>query len=233
MSIAETSPTAPTRPAVVVNLTFHGLGDPPPSIPPDEHAVWLTPQTFHAILATLNSHPHVHLTFDDANQSDFDIALPALLAHQRIGEFFILGQRLDKPGYLTSAQVRQLDNYGMKIGSHGLSHRPWRTLPDSQLTAELAAARSILEQTLGHPISSVSCPFGSYDRRVLSHLAHAGYHRVYTSDRGPARSNAWIQTRNTIRHDSTAESVRQLVEVPRHRIVHFAQIFKQTVKRWR
>jgi hypothetical protein len=44
-------------------------------------------------------------------------------------------------------------------------------------------------------------PFGAYDRRLLERLRTAGVAGVYSSDGGTAREGAWLQGRNSLRHD--------------------------------
>jgi len=85
----------------------------------------------------------------------------------------------------------------MDIGCHGMRHRPWRGLKDRELHEELVQARTILERTVGRPVTRAACPFGSYDRRTLRTLRDCGYEHVYTSDRGTARLGDFLQARNS------------------------------------
>jgi peptidoglycan/xylan/chitin deacetylase (PgdA/CDA1 family) len=96
----------------------------------------------------------------------------------------------------------------MRIGTHGLAHRPWRSLPRDGLEAEMHAAE-IIADVAGAPVREAACPFGSYDRRVLRALRRHGVTRVYTVDRGRARREAWLQPRYTVRkHDTPADIER-------------------------
>ena len=113
--------------------------------------------------------------------------------------FFVVADRLDAPGYLSSDQLRGLVEACMTIGSHGLHHTSWRRLGDGELRDDLERARSTLERVIARPVTEASCPFGEYDRRVLRQLRRLGHQRVYTSDGGSARAGAWLQARNTVR----------------------------------
>jgi peptidoglycan/xylan/chitin deacetylase (PgdA/CDA1 family) len=96
----------------------------------------------------------------------------------------------------------------MRIGSHGMWHRPWRGMDPATRDRELITAREQLAELTGGPIDLAACPLGSYDREVLAQLRRLGYHRVFTSDRRRARPHAWLQPRFSVRHQDTPESLR-------------------------
>jgi peptidoglycan/xylan/chitin deacetylase (PgdA/CDA1 family) len=181
-----------------VNLTFHGIGDPPPHVEGSELGVWVDRDLYEATLDEVAHRRDVLITFDDGNASDVAIALPALRERGMSAKFFIVADRLDQPGYLTGDQVRELADAGMTVGFHGLRHRSWRSLSDDELIDDLERGRWLLEEALGRPVTEASCPFGEYDRRVLGRLRRLGYERAYTSDGGAARPRAWLQPRTTV-----------------------------------
>ena len=175
----------------------------------------------------------VELTFDDANESDFTVALPALRARRLKARFFLVAERIGQPSFLSAAQLKNLLNSGMDIGSHGMRHRPWAGLDPRALREELVAARDQLEQLAGRKIDQASCPYGSYNRRVVYALRHAGYRCAYTSDGGPAQPETFLRPRNTVYNTWTLETVKQVLsdEVPPLRQV--LRNLKGAVKRWR
>lgn len=191
-------------------ITFHGLGDPPPGTSESERNVWVPVRWFEAVLDAL---PPVGVTvaFDDGNSSDVEHALPALARRGRSAQFFVLAGEFGKPGRLTTTDVRRLTDAGMKIGSHGLHHRNWRTISDTELGRELVASRTTLSNIVGADVLEAACPFGSYDRRVLRALRGAGYTRVYTSDGGASSPTRWLAARTTITHDYPLERWLELV----------------------
>ena len=212
-----------------INLTFHGVGATDRRLDDGEAAVWVGTERFHAVLDAVRDRDDVRITFDDGNASDLEHGLPALLERGMTGTFFVVAGRLDEPGYLSAADVRALAGAGMTIGSHGMRHRPWRGLGDAALDEELVAAKAALEQVLGVPVTEAACPFGAYDRRVLAGLRRAGFRRVYTSDRGAARRDDWIQARTTIHAGDDGETVQRVL-TPRDSLRRRAKL---TAKRWR
>lgn len=210
-------------------LTFHGLGDPPPSVQGSERTVWVDRDLFVATVdEAARQREAVSITFDDGNRSDVEIAVPELERRKLEAIFFIVADRLGQPGYLDAGDLREMARAGMRIGSHGLEHRSWRTLDDDLLETHLREARSIIEDAAGVPVTAASCPFGEYDRRVLRHLRETGHERVYTSDGGPAKPGAWLQARNTIHSDWGPAAAR--VAERRNGLVRAAKL---VAKRWR
>ncbi|MGI8713974.1 MAG: polysaccharide deacetylase family protein [Solirubrobacteraceae bacterium] len=143
----------------------------------------------------------VRLTFDDSNASDLEHALPALTDRRRSAQFFVLAGELGTAGRLTAADVKRLHEAGMSIGSHGLHHRDWRAISDDELKRELTVSRGTLASILGREVAEASCPFGSYDRRVLRVLRSSGYQRVYTSDGASSSADRWLSSRTTVTRD--------------------------------
>ncbi|MCP2338082.1 polysaccharide deacetylase family protein [Actinomadura rupiterrae] len=190
------------RAGAVVNLTVHGIGPRPGrALDPGEDGTWVDVDRFERVLDAVAGRPEVRLTFDDGNASDLEIALPRLLARGLTAEFYVLAGRLGEPGRLTADGVRELAKSGMSIGSHGWAHRDWRRLTSAQVGEELVHAHRVLEDITGEPVTRVAVPFGSYDRHVLRRLQRAAVDRVYTSDGGPSRPDAWLQPRTSLRHD--------------------------------
>jgi peptidoglycan/xylan/chitin deacetylase (PgdA/CDA1 family) len=191
----------------VFNLTFHGIGTPQRELEPGEDELWVSEKRFAALLDAVSDDGTVRLHFDDGNASDIDIALPALLERGLRANFFVITDRLGSHGYLSPATLRSLAEAGMPIGVHGRSHLPWRSLSRGRLAADLSTAMATIEELLDLPVTAAACPLGSYDRRVLRQLRSAGFHRVYTSDGGWARSGSWLQARYSVRTQDDATSL--------------------------
>ncbi len=179
-------------------MTFHGVGAAGRELANGEKDVWLDTEAFKGILDVLHRYQQVYVTIDDGNSSDLRIIAPALKERNMQASFLVLVRLLDQPGYLSRMDVKELARMGFTVGSHGLSHCDWRKLGDDDLWREVCDSRQMFEQMIGRNVCEASCPFGSYDWRVLRFLKQAGYRRVYTSDRGVAYQQAWLQARNTI-----------------------------------
>ena len=219
ISLYSYRPRAPTRrlawqSLIAVSpiiLNFHGVGLVPRNIDEGERNCWLEQDSFEAVLDLAREQSHVQLTFDDGNASDVEIVLPALLRRGMRAAFFLCSGRLDQPGFLSRKQVRELLSNGMPIGSHGVAHRSWRKLNPEQLSIELEGSRRVLETVCGIPVDTAACPFGAYDRTVLSGLRRAGYRSVFTSDGGASSENQWLRARTTVTRSMPSEKIQSLV----------------------
>lgn len=217
----------------VLNLCFHGLGTPRRELEPDEDVYWLEMGRFLRILDEITTWPSVQISFDDANDSDVQIALPALVERGLKAQFFLVAGRLGGLGSLTAEDARELSDKGMTIGTHGMSHRPWLAMSPEIRDAELIEARHRLEDAIGAPVAEAACPLGRYDRRLLTDLHRLGYQRVYTSDRMIAREGSWLQPRFSARRGDTPESLRTDVLASQGRARRARQSVKGIVKRLR
>jgi peptidoglycan/xylan/chitin deacetylase (PgdA/CDA1 family) len=201
--------TAMTEP--LINLCFHGIGRPDRQLEPGEDVYWITEDVFHGVLDLVAEDPRVRISFDDGNESDIALGLPALLQRRLHGTFFVLAGRLDQDGSLSSDQVSALVSAGMTIGSHGMDHVPWRGLGEARCRRELVEARTRLETVTGAPVEEAALPLGRYDRRLIGRIRGLGYSRLHTSDRRWADPDAWMQPRFSLRRTDTVESVRREV----------------------
>jgi peptidoglycan/xylan/chitin deacetylase (PgdA/CDA1 family) len=199
-------------------LCFHGIGTPGRPLEQMEDEYWVAKAQFDEMLDVIRRHPAIRITFDDGNASDAAAAMPALIERGLTASFFVVAGRLDEPGSLSSADVRELVSSGMTIGLHGMRHRPWRFLDDSELEIELSDAAKMIAAAAGQPLREAACPFGAYDRTVLRAIRARGFARVYTVDGGAARRDSWLQARYTIRRHDTPADIERMARSPRGEI---------------
>ncbi len=194
---------------MIVNINFHGIGDPRRKLEPGEDAYWLDRDRFYLLLDEIATWPSVRITFDDSNASDVETGLPALVARGLTADFFVVAGRMGQTGSVDEDGVRELRRQGMTIGTHGMHHRSWRHMNAVTRDEELVTARQRLSEVAEAPIELASCPLGSYDRRVLADLRRLGYARCFTSDRRVAHPTAWLQPRFSVRRNDTPASLRE------------------------
>jgi peptidoglycan/xylan/chitin deacetylase (PgdA/CDA1 family) len=221
------------RTKALVNLCFHGIGQPGRELEDGESRYWISVPQFEDILDDVMSWSEVRISFDDGNESDVEHGLPALRRRNLTATFFIVAGRLDTPGSLRAEDVRDLATNGMRIGSHGMDHRPWPGLDHATTQRELVEARSQIADLAGTVVEEAALPLGRYDRRLISRLHSAGYRRIHTSDRRVASQGAWIQPRFSVRKEDSPNTIRAEVAAARRpmRRVYLGAV--GTVKRWR
>jgi peptidoglycan/xylan/chitin deacetylase (PgdA/CDA1 family) len=196
---------------MTIHLCFHGIGTLEREREPGEGRYWVTEGTFRRILDAIPTDADVSLSFDDGNRSDADVALPALLERGLDATFFPLAGRLDDAASLSADDLRRMLDAGMRIGSHGWAHVPWRGLGEAGARREFVDARTVLEEASGTRITQAALPLGRYDRQTLRRLKEAGYQAVFTSDRFPAGGTAWLRPRYSVTAADTAASVASIL----------------------
>jgi len=160
---------------------------------------WLSAHHYHAIdLADLRAYfagqvylpsRPVVLTFDDGYEDFYATAWPILLALGLRGVSYVVPGFLGRRGYMTAAQVGQLDRAGIEIGSHTVHHVDLTRADPLTLRIELEASKGDLERLLGHPVLDLCYPSGRFDQAVEAAVAAAGYQSATTEQ--PGTSHSW------------------------------------------
>lgn len=153
---------------------------------------WLVQSGFRGLSVSealrFPSEPGVCLTFDDGCETDLVVAAPLLQEFACRATFYVTAGFVDTPGYLTAAQLRDLDSQGFEIGCHSMSHPYLSDLSEPDLEHEIADAKNRIEEIVRHAIDHFSCPGGRYDRRVLAMARRAGFRTLANSDFHPNSS---------------------------------------------
>lgn len=121
------------------------------------------------------------ITFDDGCETDLISAAPVLKNLGFTATFYAVSGFIGKPGYLSQAQLKELQDLGFEIGCHSMSHPYLPDLDAAGLQREIKDAKLMLEQMTGTPIRHFSCPGGRYDDRVVNVAKQAGFVTVATS----------------------------------------------------
>jgi peptidoglycan/xylan/chitin deacetylase (PgdA/CDA1 family) len=85
-------------------------------------------------------------------------------------------------------ELRDLEARGIRVESHGISHRPLAALEVDEAAREITLSKLRLEERLGRPVRSFAYVKGSeahYEPVHLSLLKQAGYEVAFTSVSGP------------------------------------------------
>jgi peptidoglycan/xylan/chitin deacetylase (PgdA/CDA1 family) len=126
------------------------------------------------------------LTFDDG-WADNTIAYNNLKELGMIGNFAIVSSFMDKPGRLTSTQVKEFNDNGMEISSHSVSHGNLSTMSAANLKNELVNSKKTLEELIGKEVNTIVYPTGAYNNSVIDAAKAAGY-QFGTNTKGYADS---------------------------------------------
>jgi peptidoglycan/xylan/chitin deacetylase (PgdA/CDA1 family) len=85
---------------------------------------------------------------------------------------------------LSWEEIRDLDQSGVEIGSHTVTHPILTHVDHGHLRYELCESKAQLEARLGRRVPLFCFPNGNYDRQVVRETASAGYQCAVTTDYG-------------------------------------------------
>lgn len=97
---------------------------------------------------------------------------------------------------LNAAELRDMQENGMEIGSHTVNHVRLTEADDASLVRELSDSKASLEDLLGCAVDSFAYPYGACDKRSAAAVKQAGYAAACTTRTGWAlRDNTPYQLR--------------------------------------
>jgi peptidoglycan/xylan/chitin deacetylase (PgdA/CDA1 family) len=135
----------------------------------------------------LPAHPVV-LTFDDG-YADFATAVePVMARYGFVATDFVASGFVNKPRYMTAAQVLQMEADGMVIGSHTVHHADLAVLPPAAALAEIQDGKATLEGLLRHPVLDFAYPYGAFNAVVAQLVQQAGFREAVTTVHGDVQT---------------------------------------------
>ena len=140
------------------------------------------------------SRPKIAITFDDAFQSVFDLALPELRKRGMPCAVFVPtaciggaptwemeGACPDRSEVLANAEtLRQAASNGVGLGAHARTHPRLTSLSADLERDEIAGSKADLEQIAGRTVDMFSFPYGDFNERTLQLCREAGYRFAYS-----------------------------------------------------
>jgi len=136
------------------------------------------------------------VTFDDGYQCFATTAWPALRMRRMGATMYLVTSQIGgtnawdadevQEPLLDGQQILALQSEGVEFGSHSHTHVPLAKVSPARALEELSQSRTVLEQLLGKPVTSLSYPFSNQSRDVRALARRAGY-RVCV--RGKGRMN--------------------------------------------
>ena len=117
----------------------------------------------------------IEISFDDGGVLDMKVA-DMLDKYDLKATFYIVVDWVDKEGYLTWDQIKELDSRGFEIGSHTITHpQDLKGLYEEELHYEVQNSKDMIEMVLGHNITKFCYPRGRANNRVMEKVIDSGY----------------------------------------------------------
>ncbi len=137
----------------------------------------ILPDDLIAYLAGRVSLPEkpIMITFDDADGSQYDNALPELSKYGFKGVYFIMTVVLGHKEYLQREQVKVLSDAGNTIGSHTWNHQSVTMYNDEDWVTQIEQPTAELVKITGKPIKYFAYPNGLWNTNAIEHLKKHGF----------------------------------------------------------
>jgi peptidoglycan/xylan/chitin deacetylase (PgdA/CDA1 family) len=125
------------------------------------------------------------ITFDDGYLDNLAACEELQKRGMRASWFIVTGSLGQPPKWpadgrpadrlLNAAELREMRENGMEIGSHTVNHLRLTEVDDACLAQELTDSKATLEALTGHAVNSFAYPYGAWDARCAEAVKQAGY----------------------------------------------------------
>jgi len=117
----------------------------------------------------------VMLTFDDTDEEQFTIGATEMKKYGFKGVFFIMTISINRPRYMTTAQLRQLSDEGNAVEAHTWDHHMVTKYQGDDFDKQFVKPKNKIEGITGKPALYFAYPFGIWGKAAIPELKKAGY----------------------------------------------------------
>ena len=132
----------------------------------------ITPDQLYNYLAYGGSLPSkpVIISFDDTNEEQFTIGKHEMDKYGFKGVFFVMTISINRPRYLTTAQIKELADEGNAVCCHTWDHHMVTKYTDADWISQIEKPRKRLESIIGKKINYFAYPFGLWNQSAIEKL---------------------------------------------------------------
>lgn len=128
------------------------------------------------------SRKSVIFTFDDGYEDNYTYMFPLAKKYNVKVTVYMIGYKIDKPGYLSSEQIKEMSDSGLvQFGSHTLDHPSLTGLSEQGIREQFSGTSWLISEITGKPVTTVAYPSGDYNETVMD-VAREFYQFAYTTD---------------------------------------------------
>jgi peptidoglycan/xylan/chitin deacetylase (PgdA/CDA1 family) len=125
----------------------------------------------------------VVITFDDGYSNVYTNAFPIMKEYGAKGTIFVISNKIDVAGYLSSKQMQEMQKSGyIKIGSHSENHPNMPELSYESQLMELKQSKSTIEQVIGDKVDYLAYPYGESNSDTEKAAKDCGYKLAFRVD---------------------------------------------------
>jgi peptidoglycan/xylan/chitin deacetylase (PgdA/CDA1 family) len=183
-------------------LCFHHIREPKPGQSETFKSYSVSPSQFAALMKALKDSGYttilpnqlydyllhdgplpakpIMLTFDDTDEEQFSIAYPEMKKYGFKGVFFIMTVSINRPRYMTAAQIQELAADGNAVESHTWDHQMVTKYQGEDWEKQLVQPKKKIESLTGKTANYFAYPFGLWNRAAFPELSKAGYKMAFS-----------------------------------------------------
>ena len=128
----------------------------------------------------------VVITLDDGYADNYYNAYPVLQKYGLHATVFMITGNINKPDYLTSAQIKEISDSGViSVEDHTVTHPEYinKMSYDAQYK-ELLDSKNALESITGKKVEYIAYPYGRYNADTIKAAQEIGYKMGFQMDSG-------------------------------------------------
>ena len=121
----------------------------------------------------------VMITFDDTRGEQYSIGAAEMKKYNFKGVFFVMTVSINRPNYLSTAQIKDLSDSGNCIAAHTWDHHMVTKYASEDWNTQLVKPKARLEEIIGKPITDFAYPFGLWNTAAIPEIKKSGYKMAY------------------------------------------------------
>lgn len=119
------------------------------------------------------------ITFDDGQEEQYRLGLPEMNKYGFKGVFFIMTISVNRPGYMSTTQIKNLSDSGHDIGAHTWNHLAVTKYEEKDWDIQLMRQKKQLEVITGKGVNCFAYPFGVWNKASIPKIKNSGYQLAF------------------------------------------------------
>ncbi len=153
------------------------------------------------------------LTFDDGYEDCYTELYPLLKKYDFKATIFMVGEYIDKKGYLSSEQIREMAKSGyVSVQSHTAHHVNLADMSADELDAEFRASCASLAKITGKNVTVLSYPGGYFNDEVLRQAKRYFTYGYAIDTNKYSKDNHYEISRGGVFRNTTLEAYERAIE---------------------
>ena len=168
---------------------------------------------------------NVVFTFDDGYDDFYYNVFPILKKYNVCAAVYIIGSKINKSGYLTSAQIKEMYDSGLvEIGNHThIMHKRQKEVLQgyyndavlvNEVISDIRRCSDEIARITGKATESMSYPYGVYSTRLDSALRNMGFTTSFSTSPGTLnkKSDSQMPIKRIYRiHGDTPQKITDMI----------------------